>query len=176
MSEKKSSGNPPGQYVDVYAADLSKTIPSSSTYNAPSVADIGPATPASPDTQLAKEEAYKEETENRRTRLASNLLEQRHKLINDFGGIILVVVVALYLIFGISLVRLLLGGEVFHKDFPITAVILVGMSGSIPTILSLSFMVGLFSKEKENKEEKSSFDSASAAKVCAELIKAIKHS
>lgn len=141
----------------------------------PSTVSDNAATTDLPASQLAIEEAHKEEVENRRTRLSSNLLEQRHSLISDFGGIILVVVVGLYLIFAISLMMLLLSGVAFHKDFPITGVILVGMSGSIPTILSLSFMVGLFSKEKENKEEKSSVDAASAMKICAELIKAIKH-
>jgi hypothetical protein len=103
------------------------------------------------------------------------LLEQKHRLIENAGWLIVVVIVALYLIFGITLASLLLSGKAFTHDIPVTAVVLVGMSGSVPTILSISLLVGLLAKEKDNsKEEKSPLDTGTIAKVCFEVVKYMK--
>ena len=133
------------------------------------------ATPDTPESQLAKNEQSKDEAENRRTRLASNLLEQKHSLIGDVGSLIVTVIVGLYLIFGGTVVTLFINHRAFERDLPVTAVVLIGMCGSIPTILSISLLVGLLSKEKDShKEEKSVLDSSLIAKACFEFVKYLK--
>ena len=142
---------------------------------APAVGNISPATPAPPDTQLAQDEKKAEETENRRARLSSNLLEQRHNLIENVGGLIVAVIVGLYLIFGATIVSIFMSPAAFNHELPVTSVVLIGMCGSIPTILSISLLVGLLAKDKESgKDEKSMLDSSLIAKACFEFVKYLK--
>lgn len=147
--------------------------PSGQEFKPTSVSDNA-ATSEIPGSQLARDEAIKEEVENRRTRLSSNLLEQKHRLIESVGWAIVVVIVALYLIFAVTLASLLLSGKAFSHDLPVTAVVLIGMCGSVPTILSISLLVGLLAKEKDGKDEKSMFDAGTVTKVCLDVIKYIK--
>jgi len=128
------------------------------------------ATPATPGTQLAYKEELTADVENRRGRLSSDLLQQRHSLIELLVSIIVLVIIGLYLTFVVTIWCLFLSKEGFHK-LPATAVILVGLTGSIPTILTISLMVGLFGKDKE---EKSSVDTASLVKIGGELLKYLK--
>lgn len=155
----------------------SPTLESTATspeFRAQSVSDKA-ATTTAPESQQAKNEEKSDEAENRRTRLASNLLEQKHSMIADIGSIIVAVIVALYLIFAVTLISLLLSGRAFDQDLPITTVVLVAMCGSIPTILSIALLVGLLSKEKEaGKDEKSIIDSSMIAKACFEFVKFLK--
>jgi hypothetical protein len=143
----------------------------------PSVNSIGPAVPATsthPEGKSPEDGHYAEERENRRTKLSSNLIEQKHKLIGDFGWLFFTVITALYLLFFVIMVGLFLSGTAFHETLPKTTLILVGMCGSVPTVLSISLLVGLF-KEKESKDDKSaSLDPSSIIKVCTEVIKAYK--
>jgi hypothetical protein len=169
VAPSSAPGGQPGESV------AKPTATASGGPFAPSVRNIVPSTPASPDTQLATAEVKAEEAENRRARLSSNLIEQKHKLIGDIGTIIAAVIVALYIIFGITIGTLLFTGRAFDEDLPVTAVVLVAMCGSIPTILSISLLVGLLSKEKESeKEDKSILDTSTIAKVCFEVAKYLK--
>lgn len=102
--------------------------------------------------------------------MSSDLLQQRHSLIELLVSIIVLVIIGLYLTFVVTIWCLFLSKEGFHK-LPATAVILVGLTGSIPTILTISLMVGLFGKDKE---EKSSVDTASLVKIGGELLKYLK--
>lgn len=176
---------PPGQYLPSPTGPSNAPSPapgaltdqaSGAKYGSfsPGVGNIAPATPASPDTQLAQDEKKAEETENRRARLSSNLLEQRHNLIGIVGSSIVAVIVALYIIFGVVVCSLFMSHKAFDQSLPVTAVVLVGMCGSIPTILSISLLVGLLAKEKESKDDKSLLDSSLIAKTCFELVKYLK--
>ena len=153
------------------------TAPQPAPGYSPSVSSIGPAVPATsthPEGKSPEDGHYAEERENRRTKLSSNLIEQKHKLIGDFGWLFFTVITALYLLFFLIMVGLFLSGTAFHATLPKTTLILVGMCGSVPTVLSISLLVGLF-KEKESKDEKSaSLDPSSIIKVCTEVIKAYK--
>ncbi|PHV04247.1 hypothetical protein CSQ96_27065 [Janthinobacterium sp. BJB412] len=70
--------------------------------------------------------------------------------------------------------------DLFKTGFPATATVLIGMLGSIPTILTAFLLSGLF-KEKEHKEkdkdkeDKSLLDVSTVAKIVAEALKAAKH-
>ena len=133
------------------------------------------STTTPPDSQLAKEEALKAEVETRRVRLASNLLEQKHELINILSSVLGFVILGMYCTFILTVAYLFLSHKAFETNFPVTAVVLIGLTGSIPTILSLSLMVGLFAKDS-SKEEKAGglFDAATVIKVGTELIKSAK--
>jgi len=166
---------PTGTYVQ--PEDSRSSTAQASVGYEPSLKNIAPSIPPispTPDSQSPGAANYVEEPENRRTKLSSNLIEQRHGLIGDVGRVLLVVIVALYLIFAITLCELLLNGKAFEKGLPVQAVVLLGMSGSIPTVLSITLMVGLF-KDKDSKDEKSStIDASSVIKVFTEVIKAWK--
>lgn len=140
----------------------------------PGLQNIAPPTPTSPDTQLSRDEVKAEETENRRARLSSNLLEQKHSLIRIVGWMITSVIVVLYGIFAFMIGHLFYTEKAFG-DLRITTLVLLGMSGSIPTILSISLLVGLFAKEKEHdKDPKATLDIGTIAKACLDIAKVMK--
>jgi hypothetical protein len=169
IASKPENLPPPTQVVSAAPGNAAAT-----GFKATVVSDQA-ATPDTPESQLSKTEQSKEEAENRRTRLSSNLLEQKHSLIGDVGRIIVSVIVALYLIFGVTIVSLFMRHGAFEKDIPITSIVLIGMCGSIPTILSISLLVGLLAKEKEpGKDEKSLLDTSLIAKVCLDVVKFMK--
>ena len=140
----------------------------SEVFKATVVSDAA-ATVTKPGDQLAKDEAEKDETENRRGRLSSDLLQQKHGLIDMLAGIIGFVIISLYSIFIITILCLFLSKEGF-KGLPGTAVFLVALTGSIPTILTISLLVGLFGKDKDDKP----IDTASLVKIAGELLKYLK--
>ncbi|MBC3927763.1 hypothetical protein [Undibacterium sp. CY21W] len=117
--------------------------------------------------------------ESRKERIANDTLEQRLEFQNTFFGILCVAIIILYCIFFITVICLFLSLEAFHKEFPITGVILVGMTGSIPTLLSVFIIIGVFTHKDstKDKDEKSNDSSAvsTITKVCTELLKTIKH-
>lgn len=182
IQANKDSNTSPGQPSNPSSTESEKDIPPSDSAAKASAKDTSfkpktvsdeAATAAAPVSKLAQDEAAAEEVENRRARLSSNLLEQRHRLIEVLGFVILAVIVGLYIVFGITVISLLLKGT--FKDLNATSLILIAMTGSIPTILSITLMVGLFAKDKDqSKDEKSVLDASLAAKVCFELVKFIK--
>jgi uncharacterized membrane protein YqjE len=131
---------------------------------------------------LARAEANKEYIENRPERLASDLLEQKHKLQKHIFYIAIAVICSFYLFFLLTVMGLVCSPQhdLFKTGFPATATVLIGMLGSIPTILTAFLLSGLF-KEKEHKEkdkdkeDKSLLDVSTVAKIVAEALKAAKH-
>jgi len=170
----QSNDPPSGKPEDAAAASSTENSAAQDASFKPKSVSDNAATAAAPESQLAKDEATAEEVENRRARLSSNLLEQRHRLIEILGFVILAVIVGLYIVFGLTVISLLLNGTAFD-ELNVTSLILIAMTGSIPTILSITLMVGLFAKDKDqSKEEKSILDASLAAKVCFELVKFLK--
>jgi len=183
MADKPS--DPRGQYYNLPSGVSNAPSPApspdssqlrGSTYSSfsPGVENISPSTPKSPDTQLSQDEKAAEETENRRARLSSNLLEQKHALIRTIGWVITVVIIVMYSIFAGTIGYLFYSERAF-SELEITTLVLLGMSGSVPTILSISLLVGLFAKEKDqDKESKSAFDISTIAKACLDIAKVMK--
>lgn len=129
----------------------------------------GAATPQAPVSTLARDEANNE-TETRRVRISSDLLQQKHNLIEIMTSIIVLVIIALYFTFVVTIGCLLLSKSAF-QPLPTTSVVLVALTGSIPTILSITLMVGLFGKDKDDKP---AIDTATAVKIAGELLKYLK--
>lgn len=146
------------------------------TQRTPTIDDISPVTTEPPISSKALDETKQAETESRGVRLASNLLEQKHTLIDIMFSVIGLVVFALYLIFVVVLLCLFLSKQAFSQ-LPITAVVLVAMTGSVPTILSISLLVGLLSNKDggKDKDDKSSIDIATMVKITSEVAKHSKN-
>jgi hypothetical protein len=140
----------------------------------PSVNNIAPATPTPPDTQLAANEAAQDEVETRRARLSSDLLQQKHQWIETLVTFVAFVIMGLYLLFFGTVLCLFLSKDVFLHTLPLTAVVLVALTGSIPTILTISLIVGLFARESAKDEKSGSLDTATLIKIGGELLKYVK--
>lgn len=128
--------------------------------------------------ELAKSEGKVEEIENRAQSLASNLLEQKHKLQGHVFYVVIVVICTFYVCFLLTVTSLVCspGHEIFKKEFSATATVLIAMLGSIPTILMAFLMTGLFREKdpKEKDEKSSSIDVSTAVKLLSEIAKVAK--
>lgn len=130
--------------------------------------------------ELSKAEKKDAEIENRQQLLSSNLLEQKHTFQGYIFSVAVVVICVFYLCFILVVMTLVCSSshDLFKTGFPATATVLIGMLGSIPTILTAFLMTGLF-REKESKDkdkdDKSPIDISTVAKIVSEAIKAAKH-
>lgn len=77
------------------------------------------------------------------------------------------VIGVLYTVFIITTICQFRSGAVFQKDFSVTGIILIGMTGSIPTILSIFIVLGLFS----NKDQKDKGDDISGKDAFSGILK-----
>src|SRR5471030_23106 len=158
---------------------VKKTRRSQSEEKIPSVDDIAATTPNPPISLLATEESTKAEVESRGQRLASNLMEQRHENIGVIVSFLRLVILFFYATFLITVWCLIFSEAAFKQSLPVTGVVLVVMTGSIPTILSISLLVGLFAnkegaKDKEKDEKSGLPDLSTILKVFAEAAKHFK--
>lgn len=175
--EQDNSAIPSGaSYVDPAGGSAEPTT--SYVAPTPSPSQIGPANQEIREDALARQEqkAGDAAVETRAQRLASDLVERRHELQGQLFWLMIVVVCVFYLGFILTVVHLAWSDKLLHKEFPATATFLVGMLGSIPTILSAFLLVGLFAKESKDKDDKGgSADLGSLAKLLSEVLKHLKH-
>jgi len=113
------------------------------------------------------------EIEIRRDKVANDLLQQKFNLIRWVTAVIGTVIVALYGMFIWNMIHLFRTGEAY-TELPVTTVVLIGMTGSIPTILSISMLVGIFSKESSKDEKAAGLDITTVAKIGGEILKYVK--
>jgi hypothetical protein len=113
------------------------------------------------------------EVENRKDRLSNDLLQQKYRIIRWVTILIGSAILLLYSTFIFNIVRLFYTGAAYD-DLPITTLVLIGMTGSIPTILSISMLVGIFSKESSKEEKSTAIDISTLAKVGGEILKYVR--
>jgi hypothetical protein len=113
------------------------------------------------------------EVENRKDRLSNDLLQQKYRIIRWVTILIGSAILLLYSTFIFNILRLFYTGAAYD-DLPITTLVLIGMTGSIPTILSISMLVGIFSKESSKEEKSTAIDISTLAKIGGEILKYVK--
>ncbi|MBB3121005.1 hypothetical protein [Pseudoduganella violacea] len=124
--------------------------------------EVNPGQIAPERTEITEDKLSKLEgssPETRAQRLANDLVEQRHRLQREIFSVAIVAICVFYLVFLLMVVHLVCGGTILTREFPVTATVLVGMLGSIPTILSACLLFGLFrSNEPKDQDEKSDWN------------------
>jgi hypothetical protein len=142
------------------------------------VESISAATPLPPISALAADESKQADVESRGQRLAGDLIEQRHGNISVMVAFLGLIVLFFYATFLITAWCLFLSQVAFRQPIPVSGMVLLGLTGSIPTILSISLLVGLFShkegKDKEKDEKSSTPDWTTISKIIAESLKHLK--
>jgi hypothetical protein len=162
-----SSQNPPGNYGEK---------PASQSF-APSMQDVGSGSKAEvkADALAEREQATGgEAVETRSQRLAGNLVEQKHTLQKEFFSTVVLVIGSFYIAFLCAIFCLAVKG--WLNDLKTPATILIAMLGSIPTILTVFLLTGLFSsKDGKDKDDKSPLSDLSViGKLLGEILKSLK--
>lgn len=178
-----NSTDPPPRPPDVATESSTESLqastpPSGGTSSGasePSTSDIPDNTTEIRVDELSKAEG--EYVENRPQRLTSDLLEQKYKLQSSIFHIAIVIICVFYFCFLITVIVIVSSPHHELYKLPATVTVLIGMLGSIPTILTAFLMSGLF-KEKDGKDkekdDKAPIDLGVLAKVIFEVAKATK--